>query len=205
MRVAIASVYLVSFVTACSSSRRDEAARADSTVAHQSTTMANTSSTTTHATLAITSSGFTNDAPIPTQFTCDGADQSPAIQWEQGPDNTVSFALIVEDPDAPGGTFIHWVLFDVPSTTLALAQGVPKNPTLSTPPGAKQGRTSFKAIGYGGPCPPKGKPHYYHFILFALDKKLGLEPGATRDQVMDAMRGHELARGELVGTYARKG
>jgi Raf kinase inhibitor-like YbhB/YbcL family protein len=165
--------------------------------------MAKVSSTTAHA-LAITSSAFTNDAPIPAQFTCDGADQSPALQWEEGPDNTASFALIVEDPDAPGGTFIHWVLFDVPSSTHGLPQGVPKDPTLATPPGAKQGRTSFKAIGYGGPCPPKGKPHHYHFILFALDTKLGLEPGATRDQVMDAMRGHEVARGELIGTYARR-
>ena len=155
--------------------------------------------------LALSSTAFKDGAPIPVQFTCDGSDESPPLTWSDAPHNAASYALIVEDPDAPGGTFIHWVLFDLPGTTHALPQGLPKNPTLSAPPGAKQGRTSFKnAVGYGGPCPPKGKPHHYHFILFALDTKLGLEPGATRDQVMEAIRGHELARGELVGTYARK-
>ena len=154
--------------------------------------------------LSLTSAGFKDGAAIPAQFTCDGANESPPLTWGDAPDNTASYALIIEDPDAPGGTYIHWVLYDIPATTHALPQGLPKDPTLSTPSGAKQGRTSFKTVGYGGPCPPKGPAHHYHFTLVALDKTLGLEPGATRDRVVDAMRGHELARGELVGTYARK-
>ena len=155
--------------------------------------------------LSLSSAAFKDGAPIPVQFTCDGTNDSPPLTWGDAPDNVASYALIVEDPDAPGGTFIHWVLYDVPATTHALSQGVPKNPIVPTLGGAKQGRTSFKnAIGYGGPCPPKGAPHHYHFKLFALDKTLGLEPGATREQVMEAMRGHELGHGELVGTYARR-
>jgi hypothetical protein len=156
--------------------------------------------------LAISSPAFKDGAPIPVQFTCDGADESPPLAWSEAPGNTASFALICEDPDAPGGTFIHWVLYDIPPMTHALPQGVPKGPTVSMLGGAKQGRTSFKnAIGYGGPCPPKGRAHHYHFILHALDTALGLEPGATHGTVVAAMRGHELARGEIVGTYARKG
>ena len=155
--------------------------------------------------LSLTSAGFKDGAAIPVQFTCDGANQSPPLTWADTPENAASYALIVEDPDAPGGTFIHWVLYDIPATTRALPQGVAQGPSVSALGGAKQGRTGFKnTLGYGGPCPPKGAPHHYHFKLFALDKTLGLESGATRDQVMEAMRGHELARGELVGTYARK-
>ena len=155
--------------------------------------------------IALSSAGFENGAAIPVQFTCDGADQSPPLAWEDAPGNTASFALLCEDPDAPGGTFIHWVLYDIPPMTHALPQGVPKGPTVASLGGAKQGKTSFKnAIGYGGPCPPKGPAHHYHFILVALDKSLGLEPGASYTDVVNAMHGHELARGELVGTYARK-
>ena len=154
--------------------------------------------------LSLTSAGFKDGAAIPAQFTCDGANESPPLTWADAPDNTGSYALIIEDPDAPGGTYIHWVLYDIPATTHALPQGLLKDPTLSIPSGAKQGRTSFKTIGYGGPCPPKGPAHHYHLTLYALDKTLGLEPGATRDQVVEAMRGHELARGELVGTYSRE-
>ena len=166
--------------------------------------MANTSSTQTRTRLSVSSSAFQHDGPIPIQFTCDGADESPPLEWSGAPESTASYALLVEDPDAPGGTFIHWVLYDIPSSTNALPQGVKKTPMLATPAGAKQGRTSFKAIGYGGPCPPKGKLHHYHFILFALNTKLGLDGGASRDQIMKAIAGHELARGEVVGTYERR-
>ena len=162
-------------------------------------------STKTLTELALSSSAFTDGSPIPVQFTCDGANQSPPLSWSGAPEGTASYALIVEDPDAPGGTFIHWVLYDIPATTRALPQGVPNGASVVSLAGAKQGRTGFKnTIGYGGPCPPKGAPHHYHFKLFALDKSLGLESGATRDQVMDAMRGHELGHGEIIGTYARK-
>jgi len=180
---------------------RDEAAGTASGTPQRPMTMANTKTLTE---LAVASTAFKDGAPIPVQFTCDGADESPPLTWPDAPDNAASYALIVEDPDAPGGTFIHWVLYDLPATTHALPRGVPNDESLSSPAGAKQGKNSFKKIGYGGPCPPKGKPHHYHFILFALDKSLGLPPGASRDQVVDAMRGHELGRGEVVGTYARK-
>jgi Raf kinase inhibitor-like YbhB/YbcL family protein len=160
--------------------------------------MTNASTTQTRTRLAISSSAFQHDAPIPTEFTCDGADESPPLAWSGAPDKTVSYALLVEDPDAPGGTYIHWVLYDLPATTHELPRG-------ASPSGAKQGKNSFGKTGYGGPCPPKGKPHHYHFILIALDKSLGLPPGASHAQVVEAMRGHELARGELVGTYARRG
>ena len=151
--------------------------------------------------ISLSSAGFKDGQPIPVQFTCDGANESPPLTWTDAPGNTASFALIVEDPDAPGGTFIHWVLYDIPPMTQALPQAVPKGATVAMLGDAKQGTTGFKnALGYGGPCPPKGAAHHYHFILFALDKSLGLEPGATRDQVMTAIHGHELARGELVGT-----
>jgi len=155
--------------------------------------------------ISLSSAGFQDGQPIPVQFTCDGANESPPLAWEGAPGNTASFALIVEDPDAPGGTFIHWVLYDIPPMTQALPQAVPPGPTVSMLGGAKQGKTGFKnTIGYGGPCPPKGPAHHYHFLLYALDASLGLAPGATHDEVVAAIRGHELARGELIGTYTRK-
>jgi len=153
---------------------------------------------------ALTSTAFTNGAAIPARFTCDGEDLSPALSWSGAPKGTATFALVVEDPDAPGGTFIHWVLYDLPATTNALAEGMPKDGSLAKLGNAHQGRTSFKALGYGGPCPPKGPAHRYYFRLYALDAALGLPVGATRDEVVAAMRGHELAKAELMGTYARR-
>ena len=192
-------VHLLALET-CKPHAREKASDSQ-TLSSQATTMA-TPRTLTE--ISLTSGGFKDGDPIPVQFTCDGTNESPPLAWSEAPGNTVAFALTVEDPDAPGGTFIHWVLYDIPPMTHALPQGVPKGPTVSMLGGAKQGKTSFKnAIGYGGPCPPKGSAHHYHFILYALDASLGLEPGATHDQVMAAIHGHELARGELVGTYKR--
>ena len=168
--------------------------------------MANSSATKTLVSLSVTSPAFKDGSAIPTQFTCDGANRSPALQWSGAPDQTAAYALIVEDPDAPSGTFIHWVLYDIPSNVHAIPEGIAKGPTVASLGGAKQGETGFKGTpGYGGPCPPKGPAHHYHFRLFALDKSLGLKAGASRDDVMQAMRGHEVGRGELVGTYARQG
>jgi Raf kinase inhibitor-like YbhB/YbcL family protein len=151
----------------------------------------------------LASPAFQNGDTIPRQYTCDGTDVSPPLDWLAPPAGAVSFALIVEDPDAPGGTFIHWVLYDLPGTTASLPEAVPKAAELPQLGGAKQGRTSFGRTGYGGPCPPAGRAHHYHFRLFALKAKLGLGAGATRDQVMTAMQAHELGRAELVGLYAR--
>jgi Raf kinase inhibitor-like YbhB/YbcL family protein len=151
----------------------------------------------------LTSPAFQGGDSIPRQFTCDGADVSPPLGWLAPPSGTASFALIVEDPDAPGGTYIHWVLYDLPGAMASLPEAVPKGAELPQLGGAKQGRTSFGRTGYGGPCPPPGPAHHYHFLLFALNAKLGLAAGATRDQVMTAMQAHELGRAELVGLYAR--
>jgi Raf kinase inhibitor-like YbhB/YbcL family protein len=151
----------------------------------------------------LASSAFQNDGTIPRAYTCDGANGSPPLEWRSPPARTAAFALIVEDPDAPGGPFIHWVLYDLPGGTTSLPGSVPKDGTLSQLSGARQGRTSFGAVGYGGPCPPPGPAHHYHLRLHALDAKLGLDAGATRDQVAAAMRGHELGQAELVGLYAR--
>jgi Raf kinase inhibitor-like YbhB/YbcL family protein len=155
------------------------------------------------AMFTLASPAFQNGDSIPRQYTCDGADVSPPLDWLASPAGATSFALIVEDPDAPGGTFIHWVLYDLPGATASLPEGVPKSAELPQVGGARQGRTSFGRTGYGGPCPPPGSAHHYHFRLFALNATLGLGAGASRDQVMSAMQAHELGRAELVGLYAR--
>src|SRR5262249_38021095 len=121
-------------------------------------------------TMKISSAAFSAGEMIPKKFTCDGPDVSPKLAWSDVPSKTQSFALIVEDPDAPVGTWVHWVLFDLPADTKELAEGVPKQDQLSN--GARQGRNDFGKIGYGGPCPPPGKPHGYFFKLYALDAKL---------------------------------
>jgi Raf kinase inhibitor-like YbhB/YbcL family protein len=151
----------------------------------------------------VASSAFQNGDTIPRAYTCDGANGSPPLVWRSAPARTAAYALIVEDPDAPGGTFIHWMLYDLPGGTASLPANVSKDGTLPQLGGARQGRTGFDAVGYGGPCPPPGPAHHYHIRLHALDAKLGLDAGATRDQVVAAMRGHELGQAELVGLYAR--
>lgn len=151
--------------------------------------------------LALTSETFAQGAKIPAHHTCSGSDASPPLAWSEPPAGTHSFALIVDDPDAPGGTWVHWVIFDLPAHTRALGEGVEKVKELST--GARQGRNDFGKFGYGGPCPPPGKPHRYFFKLYALDKKLALIPGATKENVEKAMQGHILAQGELMGRFGR--
>lgn len=151
--------------------------------------------------LAVTSSAFSEGTKIPKQYTCDGADMSPALTWKSVPPETKSIALICDDPDAPVGIWVHWVLYNVPPTSTELTENLPKQDTL--PNGAKQGKNDFGKIGYGGPCPPKGKPHRYFFKLYALDTQLSLGTGATKQQVEKAMAGHILAQGQLMGTYQR--
>jgi len=150
---------------------------------------------------AISSPGFQNGGDIPKKFTCDGADVSPELHWTSPPGEAQSFALIADDPDAPVGTWTHWVLFDLPRETTSLDENVPK--VDEVPTGGRQGRNDFRKIGYGGPCPPPGKPHRYFFKLYALDKKLNLKPGASKREVEQAMQGHILAITELMGRYQR--
>ncbi len=151
--------------------------------------------------LMLTTTAFQPGATIPKKFTCDGPDVSPALSWTDPPGGTQSFALIVDDPDAPMGTWVHWVLYDLPATTRELAEGVPRQEEL--PSGARQGRNDFRKIGYGGPCPPPGPAHRYFFKLYALDSKTNLKPGATKADLEMAMKGHILAQAELTGRYQR--
>jgi Raf kinase inhibitor-like YbhB/YbcL family protein len=148
----------------------------------------------------LTSTSF-QGSQIPAIFTCNGAGISPQLAWSAPPAGTASFALIVTDPDAPRGTFVHWVLYDLPAATRELPEGLPNQGQLAD--GARHGRNDFGEIGYGGPCPPPGSPHHYVFTLYALDAKLNLSVGATRAQVESTMQGHILARGELIGLFQR--
>ena len=157
--------------------------------------------TTQTMTMQMTSPAFADGEHIPVNHTADGTDKSPELRWGGIPPNTQSFALVCEDPDAPRGTWTHWVLFNIPADKTTYAEGVPTDKQL--PDGARQGKNDFGKIGYGGPSPPKGKPHRYYFKLYALDTKLDLPAGATRQQVLDAIKGHVLAEGQLMGQYGR--
>jgi Raf kinase inhibitor-like YbhB/YbcL family protein len=151
--------------------------------------------------IELTSTAFKAEKTIPKQFTGDGADQSPSLRWSEPPSGTKSIALICDDPDAPRGTWVHWVLFNLPPQTRELEEGVPTIATLGN--GAKQGKNDFGNIGYGGPAPPKGKPHRYFFKLYALDVALDVPAGTTKAELEKAMKGHILAEGQIMGTYKR--
>lgn len=145
--------------------------------------------------------GFNEGDMIPDEFTCDGKDISPLISWKGIPEGTKSIALIMDDPDAGGGIFVHWVIYDMPAHTRNLPKGMPRNKILAD--GSMQGMTDFGQFGYGGPCPPPGKPHRYFFKVYALDMNLNLPAGASKNQVESAMHGHILADGVLMGKYKR--
>ncbi len=151
--------------------------------------------------LKLTTTAFQPGGIIPKKFTCDGADVSPALAWSDLPAGTLSVALIMDDPDAPVGTWVHWVLYDLPPSARELPEGVPKQEELAS--GARQGRNDFRKIGYGGPCPPRGPAHRYFFKLYALDAKTKLKAGATKADLERAMQGHILAQAELIGRYQR--
>ena len=151
--------------------------------------------------IQLTSSAFEEGQPIPEKYSCEGPDLSPPLVWTGVPQGAQSLALICDDPDAPMGTWVHWVLFNLPPDTTSLAEGLPKKTKLDN--GALQGVNDFKRPGYGGPCPPPGKPHRYFFKLYALDRSLDLGEGARKKDVEKAMQGHILAQGQLVGTYKR--
>jgi len=151
--------------------------------------------------LELTSTVFQNNATIPTKYTCDGQDVSPALSWTQPPPGTKSFALICDDPDAPGGTWVHWVIFNIPETARELPEAVPTQSQLSG--GALQGSSDFGRTGYGGPCPPSGNAHHYQFTLYALDRMLTLSAGISKGQLMASIEGHILEETKLVGLYRR--
>jgi Raf kinase inhibitor-like YbhB/YbcL family protein len=126
---------------------------------------------------------------------------SPVLQWSNVPPAAKSLALICDDPDAPMGVWVHWVIYDLPPSTAGLSEDAPKSPELAS--GARQGVNDFTRLGYGGPAPPPGRPHRYFFKLYALDLKPGLKPGLTKKELLKAMEGHVLAEGQLMGTYQR--
>lgn len=150
--------------------------------------------------MKIESSVFKEGNSIPEKYTCDGNDVSPVLSFMGIPQNTVSLALICDDPDAPAGTWVHWVLFNIPPNTKGLTEAVPSEKVLAN--GAKQGTNDFRNIGYGGPCPPSGT-HRYYFKLYALDRMLDLEAGATKWQLVQAMKGHIISEAQLMGRYKR--
>ena len=152
-------------------------------------------------TIDLISPAFEDGEIIPAKYSCDGEDVSPPLEWSGVPEGTKSFALICDDPDAPIGTWVHWVLWGLPADTTSLPEGVPTDEAIEA--GALQGKNDFKRIGYGGPCPPGGKTHRYFFKLYALDSGLDLAPGAKKKDVEKAMKGHILAQGQLVGRYKR--
>lgn len=149
----------------------------------------------------IESAAFKEGAFIPTRFSCRGENVSPPLKWTNPPAGSRSFALIVEDPDAPSGNWAHWVVFNLPAQTRALDENAPKQNKL--PNGGLQGLNSFGNVGYGGPCPPPGKAHRYFFRLYALGDVLGLEARAPREDVLSALKGHTLGEAELMGRFER--
>src|SRR5208282_4778114 len=154
-----------------------------------------------HAQLTLTSPAISPGSAIPDEWSCTGADRSPALAWSGAPQSTESFALIVEDPDAPGGTFIHWVAYNIPSQVTSLPAGVPQTAEIAG--GGSNGINGFDHIGYNGPCPPPGKTHHYHFRLFALDAKLTPGDKPDADALRAAMNRHVVATAELAGTFKR--
>jgi Raf kinase inhibitor-like YbhB/YbcL family protein len=149
----------------------------------------------------LTSAAFAPGEPIPPKYTCDGDDVSPPLEWTDPPAGTQSLALICDDPDAPAGTWVHWVLFNLPAEARALPEAVPAVADL--PDGSRHGNNSWRRVGYGGPCPPSGT-HRYFFKLYALDTALDLAAGASKKELLGAMEGHVLAQAELMGTYSRQ-
>ena len=150
--------------------------------------------------IQLISGAFEDGKPIPAQYTCQGKNVSPPLAWSSAPAGARSFALILDDPDAPRGTWVHWVLYNVPADTIGLPEGIKVDSRL--PGNALQGRNDYKRNDYGGPCPPSGT-HRYIFKIYALDTMLDLKAGATKDDVLRAMEGHVLARGQLMGTVKK--
>ena len=151
--------------------------------------------------LRLTSTAFKEGEGIPRGYTCDGANVSPPLEWTGVPKTAKTIAIIADDPDAPAGTWVHWVLYNLPADGLGLIENTPQTETLNG--GGAQGKNDFGKTGYGGPCPPAGT-HRYFFKFYALDSELTLKPGATRAEVEQAMEGHIIGRAQLMGTYSRQ-
>jgi len=151
--------------------------------------------------IELKTTSFTPGSFIPKRFTCEAEDVSPALAWTDPPAGTQSFAIIQDDPDAPSGTFVHWLVYDLPAAYRKLPEALSGNDQMAG--GGRQGTNDFSRTGYSGPCPPPGRPHRYFIRLYALDAKLNLRPAATRNELESAMQGHILARAELMGRFRR--
>jgi Raf kinase inhibitor-like YbhB/YbcL family protein len=151
--------------------------------------------------ISLSSTAFREGEGIPAKYTCEGQDISPPLGWGEPPPGTRAFALIMDDPDAPGGVFTHWVIFNIASDSRQLVEAIPIQGQL--PGGALQGKNDFGRTGYGGPCPPPGRPHRYQFTLYAMDHPLDLKAGVSKGRLLSATQGHVLAQGQLIGTYQR--
>ena len=150
--------------------------------------------------MQVTSSAFKEGQPIPRPYTCDGVNISPPLEWTGVPKTAKTIAVIADDPDAPSGTFVHWVLYNLPAENIGMIENLPTTENLKA--GGFQGKNGFQKIGYGGPCPPSGT-HRYFFKVYALDNELSLKAGATKPDVEQAMQGHIVAQAQLMGTYSR--
>jgi Raf kinase inhibitor-like YbhB/YbcL family protein len=153
------------------------------------------------AAMQVQSNVISPGGKFPKRETCDGQDTSPQLAWSGAPPDTKTYALILDDPDAPSGTFTHWIVWNIPASAHELPENLPRKAEL--PDGTRQGRNDFGKIGYGGPCPPPGKPHRYFFRVYALDNAPPVKAGAGRGEVERALQGHILAQGELMGRYGR--
>jgi hypothetical protein len=151
--------------------------------------------------IPLTSPAFSEGSPIPKRHSGEGENLSPALSWSTSAPSVRCYVLFVEDPDAPSGTFIHWVLFNIPAGVRQLTEGLPEKAEIADL--GKQGVNDTRETGYFGPCPPPGKPHRYYFKIFALDRMLDLPSGSSHAQVNRAMQGHILDSGSLMGTYRR--
>lgn len=149
--------------------------------------------------IKVTSTAFTEGEALPRQYTCDGVNISPPLEWTPTP-GAKTLAIVCDDPDAPAGPWTHWLVYNLPGPTMGLIENMPAQEKVGG--GGMQGTNGFGKIGYGGPCPPSGT-HRYFFKLYALDAELPLQPGAAKDQLMKAMEGHVLALGQLMGRYAK--
>jgi Raf kinase inhibitor-like YbhB/YbcL family protein len=150
--------------------------------------------------IKLTSMAFKEGAPIPRAYTCDGVNVSPPLEWSGVPKTAKTIAIVCDDPDAPGGTWVHWVFYNLPADNIGLVENLPATEKLAA--GGFQGTNDFQKTGYGGPCPPSGTHHYY-FKIYALDSELPLKAGATKAETMKAMEGHIVLQGQLMGTYSR--
>lgn len=150
---------------------------------------------------AISTGAFRKGGEIPGRYTCTGTNLSPPLSWSGAPGGTRSLALIADDPDAPGGTWTHWVIWNIPAQSSGLPEGVPTDRELSN--GARQGTNDFRRIGYGGPCPPPGRPHRYFFRVYSLDAVLEVKAGSNRSALEGGLKGHVLSQAEWMGTYRR--